>query len=68
MNIFMAVRVRRSFSLRSENEAKIFSLRSEKKLFRLFRFEAKHKKSQAMRNESERSEKTKAKRNLTEKL
>jgi hypothetical protein len=51
----------------SENEAKNFSRRSEKKLFfRLFRFEAKHWKSEAKRKRTKRnkrSEISEAKRN-----
>jgi hypothetical protein len=51
---------------RSENEAKNFSLRSEKLLFfRLFRFE--RKTGNHKRNENERSEISKAKRKITEK-
>jgi hypothetical protein len=51
-------RVRRSFSVeakRCENSANFFSLRSEKNpFFRLFRFEAKHWKSQAKRKRMKR--------------
>jgi hypothetical protein len=54
------LRVRRSFSVeakRCEKLANFFSLRSEKKsFFRLFRFEAKHWKSQAKRKRAERKD------------
>jgi hypothetical protein len=55
--------VRRSFSVnakRSEKQAKIVSLGSEKKLvFRMFRFEAKNWKSEAKRNRTKRKSKAK---------
>jgi hypothetical protein len=54
----LSIRVRRSFSVqakRSEKNPKKFSLRSKKmSFFRLFRFEAKHWKSQPKRKRAMR--------------
>jgi hypothetical protein len=61
------IRVRRSFSVeakRSEKKAKHFSLRSEKmSFFRMFRFEAKHWKSQAKRKRTKQKKQCKTKKN-----